>query len=210
MIHPVHDHRERTSSKHNDDDDDDGDTQVRLHRRNRIFARTVTRTFRGISSRKSARAASWRWSARLISSDIQRGTRSVICYRHEWAGGGKRADNRARPAGPRSKPRCAKREVGFFRPTRIPTILLLSLSLFLLNATLTRQWTRSEIQGGWLSFDPSYPGNDSVICPFECLRKSVTRLSDIALRLIILVIIFQIYSNFVYFFLSAFLDNCTI
>lgn len=58
MIHPVHDHRERTSSKHNDDDDDDGDTQVRLHRRNRIFARTVTRTFRGISSRKSARAAS--------------------------------------------------------------------------------------------------------------------------------------------------------
>jgi len=51
MIHPVRD-------REHHDDDDDSDTRVRLHRRDRIFARSVTRTFRGISSRKSARAAS--------------------------------------------------------------------------------------------------------------------------------------------------------
>jgi len=117
------DHQKRTSSKLDDDT-----RRVYACRRRYFFAAIVTRTLRGISSRKSARGAprikddlaAW---YRVTSS---RGTRSIICYRHERARG-------PPTMGARWGPRCANREVAFSPNDS------LSPSLFFKRvATLTR------------------------------------------------------------------------
>lgn len=117
---------------------------------------------------------SWRRSARLIPRDIQRGTRSVICYRHEASGRlrgpptiGARPDRG--PAARKESEREKERSIFFTRfeyqrlPLSFPGV-----------ATLTRQWTRSEIQGGWLKLW-SFLSRKWFRDLLGCLRTSVTK-----------------------------------
>lgn len=134
------DHQEWISSKHDDENHDDGTIREHAFRRRvarrDFFARIVTRTLCGISSRKSARelkticTADTEWhpggehAASFVTDTSERADR------RQW--GPARSAGRARPG-----PRCAKREVAFFAPLQCRR-LFLPLS-FKRMATLTRQ-----------------------------------------------------------------------